>query len=502
MTKYCILLFFLLSSLASAQTLFDEEQVHTVYISIAPEYLSFMYRNPGADTTFKADFCYTDGNTKDTLKNIGLSLRGNTSRGAAKKSFKVSFNEYADGQRYRGIKKYNLLGSHNDPTQIRQKLFYHCWAAFGMPERRASFVKLFINGKYYGLYTQIEEFDKDWCERAFGNNGGNLYKCRYPADLQYLGTAQESYKAIKHSSTERAYDLKTNETADNYSDLVNLCKVLNLPAGPEFDSQIQKAVNVPGVLKALALEVMSGHWDDYAYNKNNYYLYQNTKTGKFEFLTYDADNTFGVDWLGVDWAKKDVTNWLPKSPEKRPLVSKLLASNDFNQMYLRYLDTIGRYVLHPDTIFPYITTIHNLIKPHLVNDPYYPLDYGYSMNSFSDGLVKKVDGHTPYGIFPFISNRISNMKSQTSGLLIATNRSPHFKIYPNPFQDFIRVETDYDGTGYLCISNVYGQIIRRHEIVFSEKTAVSLQGLASGVYEVYCLDQHGKCLESVRILKN
>ena len=26
-----------------------------------------------------------------------------------------------------------------------------------------------------------------------------------------------------------------------------------------------------------------------------------TITGKFVFIEYDMDNTFGIDWFGIDW---------------------------------------------------------------------------------------------------------------------------------------------------------------------------------------------------------
>ncbi|MFZ4544584.1 MAG: CotH kinase family protein [Saprospiraceae bacterium] len=501
MYKISILFFFLALSSLSAQTLFEEKKVNIVRISIDDNYLKFIYNNPQLDTTFKADYIYTDGINSDTIKQIGFSLRGNTSRGSAKKSFKLSFNEYSPGKKYQGVKKVNLLGSHNDPTQIREKLFYYCWGKFGLPERKASFVRVFINNNYYGLYTQIEEFDKDWCEKAFGNNGGNLYKCRYPADLAYLGSNQAAYKAIKHSATERAYDLKTNETADNYSDLLTLCAELDKPIGSDFETRIQKVLDVKMVLKAFALEVMSGDWDDYAYNKNNYYLYKNTKTGKFEYMTYDTDNTFGVDWLGQDWVKKDVNNWLPKSPEKRPLVSKLLGSYNFNQMYLRYVDTISRITMNPDTIFPYISGIHNMIRPFIQSDPYYPLDYGYSMKSFAEGLTKKVDSHTPYGIFPFINGRIANTRQQLDGILAIEEVSHTFRIYPNPVNDYFFIDTDLTTNGTIKIYDALGRIVQTSEVNFAEKQLIQLNSMNAGIYEIQLCDQYGKCQKSVRVAK-
>jgi hypothetical protein len=503
MNKFLLFLALLCSAfLAKAQsTLFDENRVNNVYIIINANDLKTLYQDTQSDTYFKVDFVYSNGPQSDTVKQVGFRLRGNTSRAAEKKSFRVSFNEFTSGAKYQGVKKLNLNGSHNDPTMIREKLFYHCWSKFGLPERRASFVRLYINNQYYGVYTQFEELDKDWCERAYGNNGGNLYKCRYPADLQYLGNEQNKYKSIMHSATERAYDLKTNELADDYSDLITLCSALNQTVDDKFEENISKVLNVNDYLKAVALEVMSGHWDDYTYNKNNYYLYKNNKTGKFEFISYDADNTFGVDWIGQDWGKKDVKNWLPKSPEKRPLTTKLLAVNNFNQLYLKYLDSIATYVLHPDTIFPYITKIHGSIRPYVAADPYYPKDWGYNLQKFNDGLTKSIDGHTPYGIRPFISTRIQYMKQQNTATTELSDASFYIKISPNPSQDFINISSDYQGIVNVKVYNQNGQLLKIARLNLNLSPSMSLADLPKGNYQIVFMNDKKEFLKSEQILK-
>jgi hypothetical protein len=504
MKKIFILYFFLFFSLsANTQTLFDESRLNQVYITMSDDDLKTLYKDEQADNYFKVDFAYLNGTKSDTVKQVAIRLRGNTSRASAKKSFRISFNEYSQGANYQGVKKLNFNGSHNDPTMIREKLFYHCWSKFGLPERRTSFVKFYINGKYYGVYTQLEEIDKDWCERAFGNNGGNLYKCRYPADLAYLGEDQNKYKAIAHSPTERAYSLTTNELANDYSDLVALCKQLNQPVDAAFEIAIEKVLDVNFFLKALALEVMAGHWDDYAYNKNNYYLYKNNKTGKFEFVSYDADNTFGVDWVGQDWGKRNINAWQADGKEKRNLVTKLLSINKFSLRYNSYVDSIANYVMHPDTIFPYITKISNQIRPAVASDTYYPLDYGYSVQSFGDGLVKSLDGHTPYGIRPFISTRIANAKKQ---LFVATNElglSPkkHFTISPNPASDFINIVQDYQGQITVRIYSLDGKMLSSETSDFNQHTTLSIVHLPKGVYECSIFDEKGFLLDSQRIVK-
>ena len=187
-------------SVSSQNTLFDDTRLSVVYITIPADSLAVIYQDVVSDHYFMARFIFDDHVKRDTLENVGFRLRGNTSRYSAKKSFKISFNEYVQGRKYQGVKKINLNGQHNDPTLVREKLFYDTWKKTGLAERRTSFVRLYINQAYRGLYTNLEEFDKDWAERVFSDNDGNLYKCTFPADLVYINGDPQSYKDIQSTS--------------------------------------------------------------------------------------------------------------------------------------------------------------------------------------------------------------------------------------------------------------------------------------------------------------
>ncbi|MFN4255503.1 MAG: CotH kinase family protein [Saprospiraceae bacterium] len=438
------------SLVARAQNpLFDDTRVPSIFVEMPQDSFDFLVENRVNDRYLRARFIFeTDGPAagRDTLESTGIRLRGNTSLAAQKKSFKLSFNEFEAGRKYRGVKKLNLIGSHNDPTMVRQKLFYDIWNRAGLPRRRVSFVKLFVNGAYRGLYSNVEEIDKEWLERVFPDNDGNLYKCTYPADLAPLGPSQAAYKAILNNPTTRAYDLVTNESADDYSGFVRFVLELNKPVNTDFEANIQSVLNVQGYLKALAVEVATGHWDDYSYNKNNYYLYDNPTTGRFEFISYDGDNTLGVDWIGRDWATRDVYAW-QKTGEPRPLTTQLLAVPNFKLAYSRYLDTLARQIIHPDSIFPRIDFFENLLAAPAQDDIWRTLDYGYTLADFHAGFAAQVDGHTPYGIKPFLALRRDNILLQIAGML--SSQSPEnqsvpgkFRVFPNPAGDQIWLEHD------------------------------------------------------------
>ncbi len=485
------LLAFLISGSALTQnnTLFDDTRLSSIFITIPADSLKVIYDSVLSDHYFMARFIFDDKEHRDTLENVGFRLRGNSSRYSQKKSFKISFNEYVSGRKYQGVKKINLNGEHNDPTMIREKLFYDIWKKAGMVERRTCFVRMYINGAYYGLYTNLEEMEKEWLTLVYKNNGGNLYKCTYPANLVYHGPDQQTYKNLQNSTVTggRVYELQTNKTQDDYTRLVELIVALNQPPTGTFATDISKILHVDHCLKALALDVATGNWDDYSYNKNNFYLYENPSDSTCDFITYDPDNTFGVDWFGIDWATRDCRNWI-NNDIQLPLIQKLLAVPAFLERYKLFLDTIANTVIHPDSIFPHIDALKLLIQQAAIEDTYRTLDYGYTVTNFNDAFIKAIDSHTPYGLKPFLDKRKQSILNQLhpSGIDNVPAEMKALTIYPNPVTEILTVSFGNIPQSAVSarITDIYGKIREdmHTEQLTSKYLVIPVHELNTGLY--------------------
>ena len=502
--RTCFIFLFLVTyfqiSFGQVDSLFDNSRVNTIKIQIHPDSLAYLYSNLTSTQYLKAKMVFGNEDWTDSISDIGFRLRGNTSRFAAKKSFKISFNEFVSGRRYRKVKKLNLNGQHNDPTMIREKLFYEVWNKAGMKNRRTAFFKLYINGQYYGLYTGLEEFDKDWLKRVFPENNGNLYKCTYPADLAYLGQNQQLYKNIFSGSATggRAYSLETNEAVDDYTFFVKLITKINTTSTAQIPVVADSILNINGFLKAYALDIATGNWDNYGYNKNNYFLYHNLQTGRFEFISYDTDNTFGIDWVNKDWATRNCSTW--ESSEPRPLVKKLLASPFLRNRFYAYLDTMTRYFTNPDSLNPRIDYLKSLITPAAAADTYRSLDYGYTMASFNLGFTGTVDTHSPYGIKPFLSTRYQNTLSQLAVLTFIQTEDLTIqpRLWPNPCHNYIiasskNPEKEIQG---IKLKDISGKEVWIEKEIDLYQIKLDVKGLKPGVYFLY-----GLSLKPVQIIK-
>lgn len=394
--------------------LYVSNTVPRIDIMIHPDTLTWIYENVESNHEFRATFVFNNGDIHDTINDIGFRLRGNTSRHSHKKSLKVSFNTFIPGRKYHGVEKMNLNGEHNDPSVIRARLVWDIFNQSKIAVPRSNHVRVYINGNYYGLYINVEHIDENFAKSRFGNNDGDLYKCLWPADLAYLGSNPDLYK-LEHSGR-RVYELKIQEN-DDYALIAEFIRILSNTSLSQLPCELEKIFNVQDYLKIAAIDILTANWDGYIFNKNNFYLYFNTETGLFEYIPYDVDNTFGIDWFGVNWSNRNIYSWNPSSgSEKRALYTRLMQVPEYKAQFTYYLKQAVNQITASQAFTDSITTIKNLISSYLVYDPYYPLDYGYNMNSFNNSYVQALGNHVPIGLFPFIINRNSSALAQASNI--------------------------------------------------------------------------------------
>jgi len=375
---------------------FLQNEVAEIHISLSANDLNTLLGDSlYSDYHFPATFYYYSAAHNDTIQNVGFRVRGNTSRNAHKKAFKVSFNEYTQGKKFKGIEKMNLIGQHNDPSLLRYWMSLTTLTNNNLISSRSSYVKLYINGQYKGVYLNVEHIDDEFLQKRFiGDDQGNLYKCTWGADLNYQGGNQSLYYG--------AYELKTNKAANDYSELIQFIQTLNSISDADFPCFIEDNFEVELYLQTLAAEIIIGHWDGYAFNKNNYYLYQQPSNAKFVFIEYDMDNTFGIDWSGIDWANRDLNSW---HSNDRPLVERLLSYPFYNDLFNSYLDQILND-LNTSGWYSDLQQKKGLISSAVQSDTYYSMDYGFQYSDFLDAIDNNYGAHVKKGVAEYLNERI------------------------------------------------------------------------------------------------
>ncbi|MCK4343038.1 MAG: CotH kinase family protein [Phycisphaerae bacterium] len=353
-----------------ADVIFDDTQVLVYELTFTqPDWwdqLVANYEDP-EQPYMEAHFQFGD----EIIDPIGVRLKGNSSYWGYpgdKKSFKLKFDEYDEQQTFYGLKKTNLNNGFKDPTLLREKLFLDFLNSH-VPAIRANHVALYINGTYWGLYTQVEQVDKTFFQKHIGpNEDGNLFKGDPHGTLEWLGPDPEPYK--------NGYELKTNETEDDWTDLINLIDVLNNTPGPDFQAAFDAVFEVSNYLETLAANILFVNLDSYNGTGHNYYVYHREDNDKFIHFAWDCNEAFGNFNYGMSPQQvltMDV-HWLPQSPpppqppSSWPLCERLWQTFDWDREYLRHLAAMLRSDFNSATQDPRIDELADMIRPYVYAD--------------------------------------------------------------------------------------------------------------------------------------
>jgi spore coat protein CotH len=225
-----------------------------------------------------------------TYPEVGVHFRGMSSYGMVSAGQKRSLNlslDYADEkQNLYGYRTLNLLNAHEDPIFMRPVLFYDIARQY-LPAAKANFVKVVINGESWGVYVNVEQFNKDFIQEWFQTKKGARWKVpgspNGRGSLAYLGDDAAPYKKI--------YEIKSKDNAKSWNDLIHLTKVLSETPADKLEAALEPILDVDGALRFLALDNALINNDGYWIRTSDYSIYEDEK-GRFHILPQDANETF------------------------------------------------------------------------------------------------------------------------------------------------------------------------------------------------------------------
>lgn len=417
--QFFFLLIFILSlqvcaQLSERERLYDDSQVARIDIFMSQSAVDSMFTFTHYDSLYHCSIHFKNKYFDENVYDVAVRVRGNTSRDAQKKSIKIDFNEYVD-RYFHSVSSFNVNGEHNDPSIVRSKLGWDFFNKIGITSSKAAHTELYINGKYYGLYINVEAVNKGFLKNNYSDATGNLWKCLYPADLNFLGNDPNLYKLM--SGDRRVYELNSNEDIDDYSELANFIKIINQTPSGNLPDSLEKVFFLPQLIKYYAVNLLFGSWDDYWYLKNNYYLYHEPNAKKMHLIPYDYDNCLGVDWFNINWAAINPYNkpFNEGQNYNRPLVTRIMANNQYRNLYSHFLQFYNQ-VYNLSNWEARLDSIKQMLIPFAAADTMRTKDYGFTLNDFIDSYSASnySNQHVKMGIKQFVNSRNSSLPSQLS----------------------------------------------------------------------------------------
>ena len=272
----------------------------------------------------------------ETHTQVGVRKKGFLgSLSKVKPALKVRFDKFVDGQFLGGaMKRLTLNNAQQDPSLINTCMAYHIFASAGLPAPRCNFATVAVNGENLGLYVHVESMKTAFLERNFSDPSGNLYEGTV-SDFRpkWRGTLQK----------------KTNEVEADWSDIDAVVAALQdpLPGRPRSLGRPSSTSTASSPFGPT--EVLIGHWDGYAGNRNNFYVYREPDA-PFVFIPWGADQVFTStdgpfdDFVSPSSVSVIETEWTPSVTAHGAITHRLYRDDAMRAAYVarlkQLLDTV------------------------------------------------------------------------------------------------------------------------------------------------------------------
>jgi len=258
--------------------------------SDSPEYFGTVIADPAAATALPTLFWFTaspgGANTRTGTRssvyfngefydNVFTRVRGASSQGVSKKSFKFEFNT---GHHFRfepdtpRVDEININSTFQDKAYIRPQLAYESYASAGVAGSKSGTWRLQQNGTFFSVANFVEQVDGDLLERNGLDREGALYK-------MFNGV----------SSSTSGVEKKTRRDENN-ADLQALVTGVS-PSNPNRSEYLFDHIDIPSMINYATAGIISQDFDRWA---KNFYVYRDTNgSGEWSQIPWDKDLTFG-----------------------------------------------------------------------------------------------------------------------------------------------------------------------------------------------------------------
>jgi len=268
-----------------------------------------------------------------TVNNVGIRSRGLGSRRSAKPGLRVDFDRYNGGQQFLGLKSFVLDNLSQDKTGVKETVTMRFYTRLGIPAPRETHTRLYVNGRYSGLYGLVESVDKTMMGRVFGSigddvqNDGYLFEYNYvlgsPWRFTYEGSALTPYKA--------RFDIKTNEThaeSTIWGPIEELVRLTNETSSGGLEQAIADRLDLPALVRYISAQNFVAEYDGFnGYDgMNNFYMYRKEESPQHVLIAWDEDGAF----LQPDYQ-------IMLRIDEHVLTNKLLSLNAYRTQYFNVM---------------------------------------------------------------------------------------------------------------------------------------------------------------------
>lgn len=302
---------------------------------------------PGVSIPAGESFAYVAADVEfdgETLKDVGLRFKGNftysVSAATIRRPMKLDFARFTPGRKFAGVSTLNLSNQASDPSQLRETLAFELFRQLKTPAPRTGFALVYLtvagtfDREFLGLYTLIEEVDKDFLRHNYKNDAGLLMKPGGFRGLADLGDDWKSYAPL-YAPKDPAVDPVLAQR------VVDLAKLTHRADDATFAAQVESLLDVDGFLAHVAANSALANFDSFLCTGHNYYIYVNPADRRCSFIAWDMNMSFGgYTWVGTDEQIADTRIRRPYYDHNR-LIQRILSIPKHRDAYRKLNERIA-----------------------------------------------------------------------------------------------------------------------------------------------------------------
>jgi len=297
-----------------------------------------------------------------------IRLRGDSSRGYPKKSYRITF---ADGQPLAGRTEWNFNGEYLDPTYMHAWLYSWIMGRLDYPCFDVDHAEMYVNDTYMGLYVRLEPVDEQFLSDRGMDPDGNLYKA-----------AVDGACLSRYDDVPAWWEKKANES-ENWTDLYGLIDWLDGADPDQLHQTIGQVFDMDRLMTILAVNALTMNYSTYYHN---YYVYRDIRgTGLWTMLAWDVDKLWG------DWVTRPYTRSVNNFWHDNPLLEKVVLNPVLTQAFFARVDAVAGSLLTSGLITPVIDSLETAITPSVeadTCDDLTPAEFHDAVASMRDSVVQ------------------------------------------------------------------------------------------------------------------
>lgn len=347
------------------------------------------------------------GDTK--FEKVGIRYKGNGTIGdtarTAKKSIKIDLDRAGGAGRFAGSKTINLHCGVTDPSKFRETLGYDIYRSAGVPAPRTAYaeVRITVPGKrdneLLGLYTIVEEIDKQFLKSRFQDEKGLLMKPEGLREFEDKGDDWTKYS--------KQFAPKREATKDEAARLIAFAKLVHKSDDATFQNQIGDYLDINGYLRFLAVTSYVANTDSFFVLGHNYCMYLHPKTNKLHFIPWDLDRAFAnFPILGSNGQQMNMSLEHPYAGNHR-LTERLLAIPAIGDQFRKVSKELADSAFSQDKLTKQLVNAEAFLKEPLARDAKAVVDR-------KEGPQQNMFGKPPQ-LKLFIAKRTKSVTEQVAG---------------------------------------------------------------------------------------